>query len=45
MSAGLPFVRILARVAIAGCLLLGSIVLSSAYLRLVTIGVGCTPWP
>lgn len=45
MNGELPFARILACVALVGCLLLGAIVLSSAYLRLVTIGVGCTPWP
>lgn len=41
----LPLAHILARVALTGCVLMASIVMSSAYLRLTTMGVGCTDWP
>jgi cytochrome c oxidase assembly protein subunit 15 len=35
----------LARAGIAGCILMAAIIVSSAYLRLTTMGIGCEPWP
>jgi cytochrome c oxidase assembly protein subunit 15 len=35
----------LARTSLAGCLLMAAIILSSAFLRLTTMGIGCEPWP
>ena len=35
----------LARTGIAGCILMAAIIVSSAYLRLTTMGIGCDPWP
>jgi len=37
--------RLLARAGLLGCTLMAAIVLSSAYLRLQTIGIGCEDWP
>ena len=35
----------LARTGVAGCILMAAIIVSSAYLRLTTMGIGCEPWP
>lgn len=37
--------RLLARSALLGCVLMGAIVASSAFLRLSAAGLGCTDWP
>ena len=35
----------LARAGLAGCILMAAIIVSSAYLRLTAMGIGCEPWP
>ncbi|MCC6531593.1 MAG: COX15/CtaA family protein [Burkholderiales bacterium] len=37
--------RLLARAALLGCVLMAVIVISSAFLRLTSIGIGCADWP
>ena len=35
----------MARAGLVGCILMAAIIISSAFLRLTTMGVGCEPWP
>jgi len=35
----------LARAGMVGCILMAAIIVSSAYLRLTSMGIGCEPWP